>query len=182
MVTAQDSQIINFYNFVSGKPRNSDGHFIGSTQNQCGLLYVIAGDNPAIQVWLPADLLEYANASAGTSGSRAVGIRVGGFRSVEAAADEIVRIFSSPDNLARFINTSECDYTGPVNRKSKSMVITLPADPKASQGFWNKYNKEDMQALIAKHGRDRVQQAYNTLTMSEFESRFGLSTTELETA
>ena len=175
MLTGNDSRVISFYNFISGKPKNANGHYIGSKQNQTGLLYVIGGDNPSIQVWLPVDLLDYANASAGTSGSRAVGIRVGGFDSVESAADEIVRIFASPDTLARFISTSECDYTGPVNRRPKSVIISLPADPKASQGFWNKYNKDTMQSLITKFGRHSVQGAYNTLTMSEFETRFGLA-------
>jgi len=183
MVTANDTRIISFYNFINGKPKNSDGHFIGSKQNETGLLYVMGGENPMIQVWLPADLLEYANAAAGTSGSRAVGIRVTGFSSMERAADEILRIFASPDSLAKFINTSECDYTGPVNRRSRISIPVFNPNPSTAQEFWNRYTKEDLANLVTKHGRKIVQEAYNTMTMADFETRFNLSkTTELKAA
>ena len=173
MLTATDTRVVDFYNFIQSKPKNEDGHYIGSVQNETGLLYVMGGDRPAIQVWLPADLLEYSNAAAGTSGSRAVGIRQTGYRSVEAAADEIVKIFSSPESLAKFISSSECDYTGPLSRKDKTPQ--QPAVETAKNAFWTYYTKEDLAGLVAKHGRARVQTAYDTLTLAEFEAQFNLT-------
>jgi hypothetical protein len=172
MVTANDPRIISFYNFIQSKPKNAEGYYIGSSQNETGLLYVMGGDNPMIQVWLPADLLEYANAAAGTSGSRAVGIRVTGFSHMDRAADEILRIFSSPQTLADFINTSECDYTGTVGRRAKAVLPV--ANPMTSDAFWNKYDKNVLTNLVAKHGRKAVQEAYTTLTLADFEAKFNL--------
>lgn len=141
---------------------------------------MIGGDHVSIQVWLPPELLDYANAAAGTSGKRAVGIRVTGFSSVTRAAEEISRIFSSPDALACFINTSECDYTGSTNRLPAKII--MPANPATTDEFWNRYNRDTLQNLIAKYGRKTVQQAYNTLTMSEFEAMFELNVTQMEMA
>jgi len=123
-VSKNDPRIVNFYNFIQGKAKNADGYYIGSTQNEAGLLYVVRGKTTNfIQVWLPRDLLEYANAAAGTSGPRAVGIRVGGFDTVESAAQEILHIFSSTDNLAKFINSSECDFAGYTPSRKKRTVV-----------------------------------------------------------
>ena len=180
MVTANDPRVVSFYNFINGKPKNDQGYFIGSKQNETGLLYVIGGDHMAVQVWLPAELLDYANAAAGTSGKRAVGIRVAGFSSVTRAAEEVLRIFSSPEALAHFINTSECDYTGSTNRLPAKVI--MPANPATADEFWNRYTKDILQNLITKYGRKIVQQAYNTLTMSEFEAMFELGTTQMEMA
>ena len=176
MLTATDQRVINFYTFINAKPRNSDGYFVGSAQNQTNLLYVMGGNSPMIQVWLPADLLDYANAAAGSSGERAVGIRVGGFASVKAAADEIQRIFSSPENLARFISSSECDYHEYVERKlaKQQPKIAMANDP--AQGFWSKYSKEVMADLKAKN-KDSKQLVtdFQTMTMVQFESKYALA-------
>lgn len=169
MVTANDPRVVAFYNFVQAKPKNDLGYWIGSTQNETGMLYVMGGDSPKIQVWLPADLLDYANAAAGSSGDRAVGIRVGGFTSVYAVADEVQRIFSSPENLARFINSSECDYAAwHATRQSRK----APKTPMAKTEFWNRYNKETLAQIVAEHGKDRVREAYDTMTMDQFEQEF----------
>ena len=123
-VTSTDPRVVSYYNFIQGKAKNADGYYIGSTQNEAGLLYVIRGKNTNfIQVWLPRDLLDYANAAAGTSGPRAVGIRVGGFDTVESAAQEILRIFSSTKTLAQFINSSECDFRGYTASGKKPAVV-----------------------------------------------------------
>ena len=175
MLTSSDPRVISFYNFVNGKPKNSDGYYIGSKQNAAGLLYVISGDRPMIQVWLPIDLLEYANAAAGTSGDRAVGIRVSGFESVKQAAEEILRIFSSPGSLAQFINSSDCDFTGVTGRPvhgPRKIAEPMACDEKS--GFWANYDKTIMQHLNIVFGRDLVRQAYATLTMREFENLFNL--------
>lgn len=176
-LTATDPRVVSFYNFISNKPKNSDGYYIGSKQNAAGLLYVISGDRPMIQVWLPIELLEYANAAAGTSGNRAVGIRVAGFSSVKKAAEEILRIFSSPESLARFINSSECDFTGVTGRPVRETEVLITLGPWArdeKKGFWSRYNKNDLQFLTAKFGKDLVSRAYSTLTLPEFEQLFGI--------
>lgn len=171
MLQSTDTRVQNFLEFVQSKPKNSDGHYIGSTQNESGLLYVINGREAMIQVWLPMDLIDYANAAAGSSGDRAVGIRVKGYRSTQQAADEIVRIFSSADNLAKFINSSECDYAGYHAAKLARKQALVPTQ--ASELFWTKYTKEDMANL-----RARVKDAkglvsdYQTMTMTEFESKY----------
>ena len=91
---------------------------------------------------------------------------------MDRAADEILRIFSSPQALADFINTSECDYTGTVGRKAK--VVLPVANPMTSDAFWNKYDKNVLTNLVAKHGRKAVQEAYTTLTLADFEVKFNL--------
>ena len=182
MVTANDTRVVSFYNFINGKPKNDQGYFIGSKQNEAGLLYVMGKERPMIQVWLPIELLDYANAAAGTSGNRAVGIRVTGFSSIKQAAEEILRIFSSPDTLAKFINSSECNFTGVTGRPVRGPKVV--AEPKANDeknGFWAHYGQEELKDLTNKFGRVIVKQAYDTLTLREFEELFSL-VKELEVA
>lgn len=186
MLTATDPRVVSFYNFINGKPKDSDGYFIGSKQNEAGLLYVMGKERPMIQVWLPIELLDYANAAAGTSGNRAVGIRVTGFNSIKQAAEEILCIFSSPDTLAKFINSSECNFTGVTGRPVRGPKVV--AEPKANDeknGFWAHYTKDDLANLVKVYGREMVRNAYSMLTLREFEELFtlGQSTmTELEMA
>lgn len=185
MLTATDPRVVSFYNFINGKPKNADGHFVGSKQNEVGLLYVMGKEHPMIQVWLPLELLDYANAAAGTSGNRAVGIRVTGFSSIKQAAEEILRIFSSPDTLAKFINSSECNFTGVTGRPVRGPKVV--AEPKANDeknGFWAYYGKEaktELASLRSRFGQETVKQAYNTLTLREFQELFSL-VEELEVA
>jgi hypothetical protein len=174
MLLATDTRVVDFYNFIQAKPKNAAGHYIGSTQNETGLLYVIDGKREAlIQVWLPIELIDYANAAAGSSGDRAVGIRIKGYSSVTAAADEVVRIFSSPDNLAKFINGSECDYAGYHVAKQAKKAAAVPT--KASELFWNKYTKETMNTLRAST-KDQTQLVsdFRTMLMSDFENKYKL--------
>lgn len=175
MVTANDPRVIAFYNFIQGKPKNADGHYIGSTQNETGLLYVIDGNKEAmIQVWLPIELIDYANAAAGNSGDRAVGIRVKGYRNITAAADEIVRIFSSPDNLAAFINRSECDYAGYHASRLAKKAAKIPS--KTSDLFWTKYGKEEL-AEIKARTKDHKQLVtdFQNMDMVDFEQKYMLA-------
>ena len=175
MLTATDPRVVSFYNFINSKPKNADGYFIGSKQNAAGLLYVISGNRPMIQVWLPIELLDYANAAAGTSGNRAVGIRVAGFASVKQAAEEILRIFSSPDTLAKFINSSECDFTSVTGRPVQGpKLVKEPMASDEKDGFWAHYTKDDLANLVKVYGRDMVKNAYSTLTLREFEELFTL--------
>ena len=137
-----------------------------------GQKYVIG--ERAIQVVLPAELFDYSEAAAGVMGygARPVGIR----RTVSNAKEYIKEIFASEDNLAAFISTSDC--SGPAfaervlnERKAKNQKVI---DPLASAEFWNRYTKQILAELVTKYGRSTVQEAYNGLTISEFEARFGL--------
>jgi hypothetical protein len=179
MVTANDPRVVAFYTFIQEKPRNTDGHYIGSSQNESGLLYVIDGKEPMIQVWLPRDLLDYANAAAGSSGERPVGIRAKGFSSVDQAADEVVRIFDTPENLARFINSSEADYqqyhAERAQRGRRGPVMANDAD----QGFWSRYGREEMLKLKATvKDHKQLTGDFQTMTLSDFELKYGLVAAE----
>jgi len=180
MLQSTDSRVIAFYNFINGKPKNCDGYYIGSTQNQTGLLYVMGGDAPMIQVWLPIELIDYANAAAGTSGDRPVGIRVTGYSSVDAAAQEVLRIFDNPTNLAAFINRSECDYHQVYGARLQQKLARLqPKVVKANSpegGFWSKYSKEVMADIKVKHKDHKgLATDFHSLTMEEFESKYALA-------
>ena len=136
-----------------------------------------------INVILPNNLLEYANASAGHSGfgagARARGIR----RQVTNSAVALSQIFSSPESLLKFLESSEQNAEAYVESvKAKHLALAqVKVDPKASDEFWNRYGKNELQDLVAKFGKATVQQAYTTLTITEFENMFGL-TKEAEVA
>jgi hypothetical protein len=139
-------------------------------------------------VVLPKELLGYANRLAGHSGyastARPIGIR----RAVPDPVAFLKEVFSSVDSLRSFILSSECDaeeYINEVkqrhaNSSSKTVISKAKVDPKTSDEFWKRYGKEELQYLIAKFGRDVVQSAYNTLTITEFEARFGISNDNLK--
>jgi len=168
-VLASDLRVIDFYNAMQSKPRNEKGQFIGRVDNETGLLYVIG--NSYIQVWLPMNLIEYANAAAGSDkGTRPVGIRVGGFKSANDAANELINIFSSPETLAKFINQSEADY------HTVYSVFQIKTDERTANDAWSDiYSKYNVKELAAQYGREVVLQARKLLTVNEFELRFGLA-------
>jgi hypothetical protein len=173
MLKATDPRVLKFFNFIQGKPKNNDGFYVGSSQNASGLLYVIGDSTEAmIQVWLPLELIDYANAAAGSSGNRAVGIRIKGFKSTRHAAEEILRIFSSPESLARFINSSDCDYVL-VTRRVASPKVHTDLRP-AKEVFYSKYGFDTARQLMQKFGQALVRREFDILTMNEFELRYGL--------
>jgi hypothetical protein len=162
-----DQRIVDFYNHYHTRKVSRPE------------LYVSGRDS--INVILPNNLLEYANAAAGHSGfgagARARGIR----RQVNNSTKALAEIFASPENLLKFLNTSEMNAEAYVEGiRAKHLAQSKPAIPvntdelKASVEFWNRYTKDDLQNLLAKHGRDKVQKAYNSLTIKEFEIQFGL--------
>lgn len=146
-------------------------------------LYVASG-NDAVNVILPNNLLEFANAAAGHSGfgagARARGIR----RMCSNAKKEIASIFETIDTLADFLLSSECnadEYVETVRmrhlgmqstKKTKFRVVTdeRPAD----KNFVVLNEKYDMQELVKRFGREVCIQARKNLTINEFELRFGL--------
>jgi hypothetical protein len=179
MLQFTDPRVVSFYNFIKDKPKNTDGYFIGSSQNQTGLLYVMGGDNPMIQVWLPIELIDYANAAAGTSGDRPVGIRVTGYASVAAAAREILRIFDNPTNLAAFINRSECDYHQVYGARLQQKLARLqPKRVMANSpdgGFWSKYSRDDMvRVKAAFKDHKTLISDFQTMSLEDFEDKYEL--------
>lgn len=138
-----------------------------------------SGDH-AVDVILPNDLLEYANAASGHSGfgsgARARGIR----RECRNSTKFLAEIFASTDTLARFLESSE--------KNAEAYIETVrerhaqKAQPKVAMtndrelGFWSKYNKDHMAQIKAKN-RDHGQliQDFQTLTLTEFEQKYLLA-------
>ena len=171
MITGVDPRVRAWYEHVQLLPRDKFGRFIaGNACNGNGFLYVIGNTKQGwgIQPWLPQDLMEFANAGSGTSGDRPVGIRITGFNSVDQAADRITDIFDSPESIAEFLNSSDCDY-GAVPVRPKASKV-----PMALEEFWKKYDKYMAQALSKKYGTVVVRSALETSTLAEFELNFEL--------
>jgi hypothetical protein len=128
-----------------------------------------------ITVVLPKELLDYSNASAGHSGfgsgARAVGIR----KSVPNSTKALLEIFETPESLAKFIESSDCDgpaYIETVRQRHAASLIPKPV--LAKDEFWNRYTKNDLERIVGKFGRKEVQVGYNVMTIEEFETAFGL--------
>ena len=125
-----------------------------------------------ITLVLPLELIEYANSASGNSGqstgARPVGIRV----VVSDAPEAIKEIFQSPESLAIFIETSECDAikmpTGSAAKLKPAKI--LMANPE----FWNRYDKNVMADLKRKFDYDKLKAGYQSMTIDEFEQAFGL--------
>jgi len=147
-------------------------------------LYV-AANNVQVNVVLPKNLLEYANAAAGHSGfgagARAVGIR----KSCADAKSTIADIFATQDSLVDFLNSSErnaevyvagirAKHLGMSNKKSKYRTVKTDDRP-ADSNFAVLSQNHDMISLQKRFGRDTCIQSRKTLTINEFELRFGLT-------
>jgi len=147
-------------------------------------LYTNSRDrNSAVLVVLPKELLDYANRGAGHSGfgagARPVGIR----RVVGNAASYLKEIFSSKENLKRFIESSECDadeYIAEVRMRhlNSNQPLTKSAKPvmtNAQGGFWSKYTKEDMARLkTASKDQKQLVNDFQTMTLVDFEEKYKL--------
>lgn len=175
-VTANDTRVVNFFNDINGSAVDSDGYYIGSSKSKTGYLYV-TGDNQ-VQVCLPLSLVEYANASSGNMpGGRPVGIRAGKFNTAEQAAQAVAKIFSSPVELAKFINSSECDagpYDPSINtpRAGVGHIVQIPA----REGFYEKYNAAVAKGISAKFGREGLITYFNEnngFTLNDVELVYG---------
>lgn len=138
-----------------------------------------SGDH-AVDVILPNDLLEYANAASGHSGfgsgARARGIR----RECRNSTAFLAEIFASPESLARFLESSEKNAEAYIETVRARHALT--AKPKVVQandpkeGFWSKYTKDDMAAIKAKNKDHKALVAdFQTLSMAEFEVKYALA-------
>ena len=141
-----------------------------------------------INVILPNDLLEFANASAGHSGfgsgARARGIR----RVVDNAGVAIKEIFESVDSLAQFLLSSECNadeyveqvrarHFGMKFKAGKKMIIVRTDDREVAnnrRGVADAHGCKVFIDLGKKFGTEVVKRDIDTLTINEFELRYGL--------
>ena len=141
---------------------------------------LFVNDPYVLTVTLPDYLLDFANASAGHSGfgsgARAVGIRKTTSDS-RKARDEA---FSSIEALAKFIQSSECNAAEYILRvkerhfkkagvQTDDRLVATNKDVVA-----DKHGKQIFIQLSKVFGRDVVQRSIDTLTVNEFELRFGL--------
>jgi hypothetical protein len=141
-------------------------------------LYMNNPKGDTVTVVLPAALLDYANAAAGHSGfgagARPVGIR----RKIRGTAeDAIADIFSSPESLAAFIESSECNAAEYIaNIREEHYRKGLGIDDRTAESQWKDLHaKYDIKELSERFGRDNVITARHALTVNEFELRFGLA-------
>jgi hypothetical protein len=138
-----------------------------------------SGDH-AVDVILPNDLLEYANAASGHSGfgsgARARGIR----KECRNSSAYLAEIFASLESLARFLESSEKNAEAYIEtvrarhaaqNKPKEVMAACP-----NAGFWIKHTKEDMAAIKAKLKDHKVLvQDYQTMTLAAFEEKYALA-------
>ena len=142
-----------------------------------------------LNVTLPAGLLEYANSAAGHSGfgsgARAVGIRKKVVNSVEKR-DEV---FGSIESLENFILSSECnaaEYVESVRKRhlsgiSKKKLIEIITDDRlidtkgSRTTMSRRYGSDVFLKLGRKFGNKVVNNDIHTLTINEFELRYGLT-------
>ena len=182
MLQSNDTRVVSFYNDVNSRKRDSAGRLIGSSKSTTGYLYVTGGKRSAVQVVLPMNLIDHANASSGVmgdsnSGVRPVGIRAGHFDSAEDAADYVSKIFSGPEELARFINTSECDavYVPGAARVARPVVITDPLEaPVRTVNLNQLYGAGTIHTLMNKFAKT-VREDFACLTVREFQDRYNLT-------
>ena len=142
--------------------------------------------NNAVVVTLPVELLDWANRGAGHSGfagnARPVGIR----KNCNHAPSFLAKTFSSVDNLAEFIQSSECDadeYIAEVReRHARKQGINIavnktPVDPldlpMSSYNMKALYGEEQRIAAMTKFSKTIVGD-FKTLTRREFELRYNL--------
>lgn len=128
-----------------------------------------------VQVVLPAELREFANAAAGHgNGGDPVGIR----RMCDNPSREISRIFSSVDTLEQFIRSSECNamHTVTVGSKPVKMRVAKKRRPvSVRSGFWSNYSKFELEELKLRFGYETILAAFNSkMTFDEFKLKFNL--------
>lgn len=144
-------------------------------------LYTNARDkNHAVVVVLPKELLEWANRGAGHSGfaanARPVGIR----KNYSDAKSALKDIFSSVDNLVRFIKSSECDAEEMMvevreRHAKKAQVISVdPLDRPISEFNLEKLYGQGTIAYLRNKFPETALNEYRILTRREYEARYGL--------
>ena len=134
----------------------------------------------SINVILPNNLLEYANAAAGHSGfgagARARGIR----RSVDNPVQALAQIFESTQTLAAFLESSECnadEYVETVRRRHLGMKpkYRVNTDERsADSAFKDILARVNINDLVKRFGKEDLLRSRKCLTVNEFELRYGI--------
>ena len=168
MLQANDSRVVSFYNHYHSKKAKFPN------------MYVDVASNQSINVVLPVNLSDYSNAAAGRFAVGSDGIiRPKGIRRrVNDAAAYIDNIFSSVENLAKFINSSECDGMAIARAETeKLMAVQPPVDPKdrmvRTVDLNKMYGQGTIQRLMTQYPKT-ARHDYNLLTIGEFELRYNL--------
>lgn len=110
---------------------------------------------------------------------------VGRFRADPIGMDQLIGTQGTytdfPGDLYNLpvITTAEvaCSYIAESKNKTVKTAAKIKKPAKAGKAcevFWNLYNRNVMQDLVARFGRSIVEDSFKVLTMSEFEARFGL--------
>ena len=132
-----------------------------------------------IQVYLPKELHEFANASAGRNNRGPIGIRV----YCDNPHREISRVFSSLESLERFIYSSERNaiqdvVVGGVKVRAR---ISKPRRPHAAsfrKWFWENHDKQDLEALKRRVDVTELRQTFDkklsTNDLEELKLKFNL--------
>ena len=184
LTNAQQQAIVNLFNKVNEKPQDDKGRFISTNRKSTSGYFYVTGDN-SVQVVMPLELLEFSNSRSGTmSGIRPVGIRGDKCNTAGEAADKVADIFSSVESLTQFITNSEADIDPEIieicknTRISFGKVKTIITDDRKvtnNRGALAKTHGDTVFLDLAlKFGRDIVKHDMNTLTINEFELRYGL--------
>jgi hypothetical protein len=164
------NQVEQFYNDFHNKVK-SRPHLYAKNKNY-------------LTVVLPESLLEYANAAAGHSGfgagARAVGIRVKSDNPLQMRDD----VFESVESLEEFILSSDRSATEYIKRIrsgiSKKKLVEIITDDrlidtKGSRSLMSRrYGSDVFLKLGRKFGNKVVNNDIHTLTINEFELRYGL--------
>ena len=175
-VTANDPRVISFFNHYHAKVKKNPSLYTNKRD----------GSN-AFVITLPASLIDFTERGAGHSGfgssARPVGIR----RVVQNSKVALANVFHSTDSLAALINSSACDgheYIAEVKirhagqapaRKSVKVTDDVTIDNRPAKDFIvAKHGFPLIKELITKFGRAVVQTAHDTLTVNEYELRFGI--------
>ena len=140
-----------------------------------------------LTVVLPQTLLEYSNAAAGHSGfgsgARAVGIRLRSanprllrdkvMSSIGALTDFIL---SSDRSGPAYVNTVRARHLGTTKSKFVQMVTDdrLIDSKGGRSAMASKYGSQVFMQLGRKYGRETVNIDIDSLTIHEFETRYGL--------
>lgn len=123
-----------------------------------------------VTVVLPEELLEFANAAAGHSNYRPIGIR----SFANDPKERIKEIFSSVESLIEFISSSECNAIQHIKQLKIKAAVKKQKTESARSIFWKKYDKGVMEKLKACYNPTLLREAFDTMSMSQFEKEFNL--------
>jgi hypothetical protein len=172
-LTSTDPRVVSFFNHYHEKVKSRPSLYTNQRDGNKGIL-----------VSLPRNLIDYAERTAGHHGFGQSAMPVGICRKVDNAKKSLTDIFSSTESLTKFINSSARDAEAYINEVRQRAPRSKIADKLISKSttddrmvkdvFFEKYTINDAKTLQVKFGRNLVISDFNTLTINEFELRYGL--------